>query len=383
MSLPRIALPALALAAAALVTPLFGQDASFVVTLGKDTVAVEQYSRSRTRMTGELVSRLGAAGSRLTYEVVLAADGRPLTVTYRARPLAGTPAAGAPREVRLTFAADSVKREAGFADSTNVRTLAAVRGVPFQYPAFGLLEVAFAQLRKSKAPSAAMAAVGTGGGTPGTVTFTVGAGDTIRAAGGGGLVTVYRADRDGKLLAVDASGTTQKLMSTRGTGKVDLEALAARMTPVGVLSVRGVAFGSFMQSVVFVNYGRPQVRGRSVWGGLLVPPDTIWRLGANEATHLATSRELTFGTLTVPPGLYTLWLFNAAGGPQLVINKQVGQWGTSYDHAQDLGRAPVQMSPAPEHVEEFTINVRSLGQGRGALEFTWGSQMAVATFTVR
>jgi len=138
-----------------------------------------------------------------------------------------------------------------------------------------------------------------------------------------------------------------------------------------------------MQSVVFINYGRPQVRGRTVWGGLLVPPDTIWRLGANEATHLATSRELTFGTVVVPPGLYTLWLFNAPGGPMLVINKQVGQWGTSYDPALDLGRIPVTMAPTPEHVEDFTIALRNVAQGRGAIDFAWGAQMATATFTVR
>lgn len=367
----------------ALSTPALGQDAAFVVMLGKDTVAIEKYTRTATRMTGELASRFGAAGNRLSYEVTLGADGRPATVVYRARPLSGTPAANQPREVRLTFVGDSVRREAVFADSTSVRMVAAARGTPFVYPAFGLLEVAFAQLRKTKAPSAAVAGVGTGGGNPGNLTFTVAAGDTIRGTFGGGAIIVFRADPNGRLLAMDASGTTQMLMSTRSPGSVDFESIAGRMTPLGALSPRGLATGSFMQSVVFVNYGRPQVRGRSVWGGQLVPPDTIWRLGANEATHLATSRELTFGSVVVPPGLYTLWLFNTTGGPQLVINKQVGQWGTSYDPAQDLGRVPVQMAATPEHIEDFTITLRNVAQGRGAIEFSWGSQMATALFTVR
>jgi hypothetical protein len=135
--------------------------------------------------------------------------------------------------------------------------------------------------------------------------------------------------------------------------------------------------------VVFVNYGRPQVRGRTVWGGLLVPADTLWRLGANEATHLATSRELIFSNVVVPPGLYTLWFFNAADGPMLVINRQVGQWGTSYDAARDLGRIPVQMAATPEHVEDFTITLRNLGPGRGAIDFAWGDRMATAAFTFR
>ena len=376
----------LALSAAsvmALSTPAFGQEAAFVVLLGKDTVAIEKYTRTATKMTGELVSRFGAAGNRIYYEVSLSSSGRPTAIIYRARPLTGNPAANQPREVRLTFVGDSVRREAVYADSTNTRMLAAARGVPSVYPAFGLLEVAFADLRKTKTTSAQMAAVGTGGGNPGVLSFTVAAGDTIRMAGGGGLVTVFRVDKDGRLLAVDASGTTQKLMSTRSTGPIDFEGIAGRMTPLGQLSARGVATGSFMQSVVFVNYGRPQVRGRTVWGGLLVPPDTIWRLGANEATHLATSRELTFGNVVVPPGLYTLWLFNATGGPQLVINRQVGQWGTVYDQAQDLARIPVEMAATPAHVEDFTIALRNPGPGRGAIDFAWGGQVATAAFTVR
>jgi len=370
------------LAVLCLTTPALAQEASFVVRLGRDTVAIEKLTRTPTRVTGELASRFGAAGNRLSYEVTLDRTGRPTAIVYRARPLTGNPNPNAAREVRLALLGDSVRREAVYADSTNTRMLPAARGVPFVYPAFGLLEVAFAELRRTRAPTATMAAVGLGAGNPGTLTLTAGTGDTIRVAGGGGLVTVYRADREGRLLAVDASGTTQKVMSTRG-GALDFEGIASRMTPIGQLSQRGVASGSFQQSVVFVNYGRPQVRGRTVWGGLLVPPDTIWRLGANEATHLATSRELTFGTVVMPPGLYTLWFFNAAGGPQLVLNRQVGQWGTSYDPGQDLGRVPVQMGPTPEHVEDFTITLRNLGPGRGAIEFAWGAQQATAGFTFR
>jgi hypothetical protein len=366
----------------ALGTPAMAQEGAFVVMLGKDTVAIEKFTRTATRLTGEMASRFGAAGSRLSYDVTLGADGRPRTITYRARPLAGTPAANQPREVRLTFAGDSVRREAVFADSTSTRTVAAVGGTPFQYPAFGMLELVFAQLRKTKSPSVTVASVGTGA-NPGSLTFTAAAGDTIRGAFGGGAIITFRAGPDGRLLTVDASATTQKIVSTRSTGALDFDGLAGRMTPVGALSSRGVATGSFMQSVVFVNYGRPQVRGRTVWGGLLVPPDTIWRLGANEATHLATSRALTFGDVTVPPGLYTLFLFNATSAPQLVISKQVGQWGTVYDPAQDLGRVPLTMAATPEHVEDFTIALRNLGQGRGALDFAWGAQVATAAFTFR
>jgi DUF2911 family protein len=362
------------------VAELVGQEASFIVRLGRDTMAVEQLTRTPNRVTGEVASRLGAAVTRLQYEVTLNREGRAVTAVYRSRNASGQPLANQPNEIRLTFAGDSVKREAVFADSTNVRTLPAVRGVPFQSPAFGLYEVAFAQLRKAKAASTTLAVVSTSGANPNSVTFNVGGADTIRASNG----VVYRVDREGKLLAVDASNTTQKLLSTRETSRVDVAAVASRMTPAGPLSPRGTAHGSFMQSVVFVSYGRPAVRERTVWGGVLIPFDTIWRAGANEATHLAVSRELTFGNVVVPPGLYTLFIYNARnGGPQLVINRQVGQWGTVYTQAHDLGRVPMQLGPTPEHVEDLTIAVRSLGGGRGALDFAWGNQVASAEFTAR
>jgi hypothetical protein len=364
--------------------PVRAQEASFVHRLGKDTIAVEQYTRTGNRLVGEVATRQGASVNRIQYEVTLAADGKPTAVVYRARNAAGAVAANQPNEVRITFLGDSVKREAVFADSVNTRVLPAVRGTPVANPAYGLYEIAFGQMRRANQQSATFATVGMGAGNPGNVTLTA-AGDTIRLTNVAGT-TVFLADRQGRLQAIDGTNSTQKIISTRGTAKLDVAAIAAKMTPTGVLSPRGVAHGSFMQSVVFVSYGRPQVRGRTVWGGELVPFDAVWRTGANEATHLATSRELTFGNIVVPPGLYTLWIDNARGGPQLAINRQVGQWGAGaniYDATKDLGRVPLTMSATPEHVEEFTINVRTVAAGRGALEFAWGGQMATAAFTVR
>jgi hypothetical protein len=93
---------------------------------------------------------------------------------------------------------------------------------------------------------------------------------------------------------------------------------------------------------------------------------------------------LTFGDVTLEPGLYTLWVFNASsGGPQLVINRQVGQWGTQYDQAHDIARIPMTLAATSEHVEELTITIRNLGGNRGAIDFAWGAQMATAEFGVR
>jgi hypothetical protein len=132
-----------------------------------------------------------------------------------------------------------------------------------------------------------------------------------------------------------------------------------------------------------VNYGSPAARGRTIWGGILIPFDTIWRTGANEATHLATSKRIQLGDITLDPGLYTLWTQHTRTGTFLIVNKQVGQWGTQYNPANDLGRVAMQLSDAPSFVENFTITIRPLGQGRGAIDLAWGDKVASAPFVVR
>lgn len=383
MGLVRIAPSILALVVSA-ASAGTAQEASFVYRLGRDTLAIEQYHRTGNRIVGEAIVRGAAAISRMQYDVTFDRHGRVLTAAYRTRAATGSLPPDAPSEIRLTFGKDSIRREAIYADSVNTRMLPALNPTPFQFPAFGLWETAFARLRKAHAKSMTFAAVNSGTGIPQNVTLTVGSGDTIYSSTG----AVYRVDADGKLLGLDMTSTTQKITAERAPGGLVLHALARALKPFGgPLSGRGSARATFLQSPIFIDYGRPYVRGRSVWGGTLIPFDTIWRAGANEATHLAASRELTFGNLVVPPGLYTLWIYNSrVDGPQLLINRRVGASGggpDSYDAAQDIARVPMTLADTSEFVEQFTITVRPTRPGHGTIEFAWGDKVATAAFTVR
>ena len=133
--------------------------------------------------------------------------------------------------------------------------------------------------------------------------------------------------------------------------------------------------------MVLIDYGRPMVRERTVWGGTLVPFDSVWRAGANDAAHLFTTRTLALGNLTLAPGMYTLWVQHTRAGTFLIVNKQTGQWGTQYDAAQDIGRVQMQMAATPSHVEEFTVAVKALAGNRGAIEMSWGPHVFIVPFT--
>jgi hypothetical protein len=218
------------------------------------------------------------------------------------------------------------------------------------------------------------------GGNVGMLGLVAAGGDTLRMRGGPYPMRLVF-DGSGRLQAVDGSMTTNKVMATRG-GTVDVAAIARSMKPTGTLSARDVARGAFgAGGMVIVDYSRPMVRERTVWGGALVPYDSIWRAGANDATHLFTTRNLTFGDVTVPAGSYTLWVQHTRTGTFLIVNRQTGQWGTQYDPAQDLARIPMQLAPAADHVEELTVGVRNNGGNRGTIEFAWGPSVVSASFT--
>jgi hypothetical protein len=222
-----------------------------------------------------------------------------------------------------------------------------------------------------------------GGNAPGSVGFRAAGGDTLRLVGNVPYQMRLRFDARDRLLLVDGSFTTNKIVATRGEGGLDIAAIAQRMRPTGVLSARETARAGFGPGgMVLVDYGRPHVRERTVWGGTLVPFDSVWRAGANDATHLFTTRTLSLGELTLAPGTYTLWVQHTRDATYLIVNRQTGQWGTQYDASQDVGRVALQMVAASAPIEEFLITVRAINATRGALELAWGDRTGTVQFGV-
>jgi hypothetical protein len=116
---------------------------------------------------------------------------------------------------------------------------------------------------------------------------------------------------------------------------------------------------------VLVDYGRPSKRGRVIFSDL-VPYGEVWRTGANAATTLVTDKDLTIGKLAVPAGTYTLYTIPAAASWQLIINKEIGQWGLTYHQELDLGRVPMAVSSTKMPVEKFLIDFTP-----GMMRFQW------------
>ena len=123
---------------------------------------------------------------------------------------------------------------------------------------------------------------------------------------------------------------------------------------------------------VSIDYGQPHARGRDVLP--LMPLDTAWRTGANSATGMITDVDLVIGGVKIPKGNYTLFTIRSKSGTKLIVNKQVGQWGTQYDAAQDLARIDMRTRRLAEPLDALQIALAPSATGlKGVLRIVWGT----------
>jgi hypothetical protein len=145
------------------------------------------------------------------------------------------------------------------------------------------------------------------------------------------------------------------------------------------LSPPGTAEFTWNGKKIAVDYSRPSMRNRKIFGGL-VPYDKVWRTGANEATGFTTEADLVMGGVTIPKGNYTIYTLPSPASWKLIINKQTGQWGTEYDPSQDLARIDMKVDTLDAPVEQFTISFAPTSKG-GVMKMEWETTRASVEFS--
>jgi len=93
---------------------------------------------------------------------------------------------------------------------------------------------------------------------------------------------------------------------------------------------------------ISVEYSSPAVRGRVIWGRV-VPYGELWRAGANAATKVTFSKDVSLGASAIPAGSYSLFVIpNKEGAWTVILNKDFNQAGTdSYKRELDLLRVEI------------------------------------------
>ena len=363
------------------------EQGAFIVRLGNDTIAVERYTRDGSRIEGDEAVRTPATALR-HYAATLTADGSVATLDYEGHRLVGNTT---PTTATMRFGTDTVTVALKLAGRDTTLRYAARGALPYVNLSYGLLELLTTRAMKLTGDTSRVLLVALGAPTPISATLTRIGSDSLGFAVFEQNAYRIRVDGRGRIMGLQGLATTQKVLVDR-VADVDVRAIAnawaARDSAghsMGVLSpldtMRATVGGAQMNVV----YSRPSVRGRTLLGGVLLPYGQVWRTGANAATVFTTSRDLVLGGASVPAGSYTLWTIpNSDGTAKLIVNRQVGQWGTDYDASKDLVRVNATIGKATTPSERFTFLVEpNAAANGGTLKYVWGDAEFAVPFTVK
>lgn len=121
---------------------------------------------------------------------------------------------------------------------------------------------------------------------------------------------------------------------------------------------------------ITVEYSRPSMRGRKIFGGL-EPYGAVWRTGANSATKVTFSTELKFGGKPVPAGTYALYSIPGETEWTVILNSAPG-WGSyGYDSAKDVARVTVKPIRLPNAMETMAIGFSNLRPNGATMYIAW------------
>lgn len=121
---------------------------------------------------------------------------------------------------------------------------------------------------------------------------------------------------------------------------------------------------------ISVEYSRPSVKGRRIFGDL-VPFGKLWRTGANMNTTVEFSGPVKIADQDIPAGKYSLFTTPNEGAWVIHLNRNIGLWGEEeFKEEENVASFKVEATQA-EFTETLTIEFADLNGDNGALVIRW------------
>lgn len=118
-------------------------------------------------------------------------------------------------------------------------------------------------------------------------------------------------------------------------------------------------------------YSRPDVKGRKIFGGM-EPYGTVWRTGANSATVIKFTDEVSLEGNKVPAGEYGLFSIPGENEWTIILSKQPKQWGAYlYKEADDFLRFKVKTEHLKALTETMTLAFTNVTTTTCDLQMMW------------
>jgi hypothetical protein len=116
---------------------------------------------------------------------------------------------------------------------------------------------------------------------------------------------------------------------------------------------RGSQHATVMQRIgitdVTINYHRPLVKGRQIWGKV-VPYGEVWRAGANENTTITFADAVTIEGKPLAKGVYGLHMLPGEKEWTVIFSKVHTAWGSfTYDQKDNALRVTVKPQASEVH----------------------------------
>lgn len=121
---------------------------------------------------------------------------------------------------------------------------------------------------------------------------------------------------------------------------------------------------------ITINYHRPLVKGRAIWGKV-VPYGQVWRAGANENTTITFTDPVSIEGQQLAKGTYGLHMIPGENQWTVIFSKIHTAWGSfTYDQAADALRVPVKPQAAAFH-EALTYDFDDVKPESAVATLSW------------
>lgn len=134
---------------------------------------------------------------------------------------------------------------------------------------------------------------------------------------------------------------------------------------------------------VTVDYSRPSMRGRTIYGNL-VPFDKLWRTGANSYTKITFDKDVTIAKQSVKAGTYSIFTKPGKTNWEVFVYTDTQGGGTprDWDDAKVVAKTTVPVNKLNAPVETFTITIDDITSTGANLGIIWENTYVALPFEV-
>lgn len=123
---------------------------------------------------------------------------------------------------------------------------------------------------------------------------------------------------------------------------------------------------------VSVEYSRPSMRGRTIFGDL-VPLNQLWRTGANNNTMVTFSTPVMIGGKELKAGSYAIFTKPGKDNWEVIFYSDTNNWGTpqKWDDSKVAATVNAEVYELPMDIETFTMSFDDLTNDSARLGLMW------------